>query len=336
MFLSTINAYAQSNVCKGTVTDSMGESVIGASVMVKGTTNGTITDIDGNFMLNGCKTGDTLQISYIGYVTYEHCVENFADINVQLCEDFGDIGIGCYGNPCSSSAEKLPCTACETAATEWEATGTAGYESRLAGGTCSGNTSTSHGICTGQITQYRCADGYTGTTTDGKTGCIRNATCTSGCCGTVIAESDSLPLIGASVVLMKPTTPSNSIAAGVISDMDGMYQISCEVGDKLVFLFLGMARQEIIVTANNKSGLIISMTDDTGIGICDSGYYMDWSTGQSTCNPCPADGETAGVIPSSNNGQHNNTIYYCRIPSSTPVNDESGIYMYTSDCYYDN
>ncbi len=61
----------QSETCTGTVLDSTGETVIGASVVVKGTTNGTITDFDGNFSLGNVKKGDIIQISFVGYQTVE-------------------------------------------------------------------------------------------------------------------------------------------------------------------------------------------------------------------------------------------------------------------------
>ena len=60
----------QAATVKGLVVDANGEPIIGASVLLKGTTNGTITDIDGNFTLQGVKAG-TLVISYIGYKTQE-------------------------------------------------------------------------------------------------------------------------------------------------------------------------------------------------------------------------------------------------------------------------
>ena len=60
----------QSSVCKGVVNDAFGP-VIGASVVVKGSTNGVITDIDGNFSLSGVKEGDIIQISFVGYKTVE-------------------------------------------------------------------------------------------------------------------------------------------------------------------------------------------------------------------------------------------------------------------------
>ncbi len=51
----------------GTVVDSHGEPIIGASVVVKGTSNGTITDLDGNFSINDVSETSQLTVSYIGY-----------------------------------------------------------------------------------------------------------------------------------------------------------------------------------------------------------------------------------------------------------------------------
>ena len=59
-------AYAQGTVT-GTVKDAAGESIIGASVLVQGTHNGAITDLDGNFSLGGVRQGDKLEVSCIGY-----------------------------------------------------------------------------------------------------------------------------------------------------------------------------------------------------------------------------------------------------------------------------
>ena len=72
MSLSCFMTYAQNSVT-GNVSDVNGEAVIGASILEKGTTNGTVTDIDGNFTLN-VSEGSTLQISYIGYITQEVAV----------------------------------------------------------------------------------------------------------------------------------------------------------------------------------------------------------------------------------------------------------------------
>ena len=69
----------------GTVTDASG-SVIGATVMQKGTTNGTITDMDGKFSLDGVKKGDVIQITYIGYIMQEITYTG-KPIKVTLVED---------------------------------------------------------------------------------------------------------------------------------------------------------------------------------------------------------------------------------------------------------
>ena len=88
------NAYAAGDVqnvqqatkkITGTVVDAQGP-VIGASVMEKGTTNGTVTDFDGNFALN-VNPGATIVISYIGYETQEIKVGNQSNINITLNED---------------------------------------------------------------------------------------------------------------------------------------------------------------------------------------------------------------------------------------------------------
>ena len=65
-------SYAES---VGTITwrveDEYWYPIIGASIVIKGTTNGTISDYDGNFTLHGVSIGDIIQVSYIGYVTQE-------------------------------------------------------------------------------------------------------------------------------------------------------------------------------------------------------------------------------------------------------------------------
>lgn len=61
----------QNGVCNGVVTDTTGETVIGASVVVKGTTNGTITGLDGDFLLSGVTKGSILVVSFVGYQNTE-------------------------------------------------------------------------------------------------------------------------------------------------------------------------------------------------------------------------------------------------------------------------
>ena len=76
----------QAKTITGQIVDATGEPVIGANVLVKGTTNGTVTDIDGKFSLN-VDAGAVLEISYIGYLSQEIVVGNQAVINVTLRED---------------------------------------------------------------------------------------------------------------------------------------------------------------------------------------------------------------------------------------------------------
>ena len=84
LFVGISHAQAQVTV-KGTVISSENnEPVIGASVLVKGTTNGTITDFDGNFLLNANK-GDIIVISFIGYLTQE--LPAATSLNVILKDD---------------------------------------------------------------------------------------------------------------------------------------------------------------------------------------------------------------------------------------------------------
>lgn len=70
----------------GTVTDKTGEPIIGANVVIKGTTNGTVTDIDGHYSLE-VPEGATLQFSYIGYFTQEIALAGKTRIDVRLTED---------------------------------------------------------------------------------------------------------------------------------------------------------------------------------------------------------------------------------------------------------
>ena len=83
ILLTSTLLYAQSEI-KGTVLDDLGETVIGASVLEKGTTNGTITDFDGNFSLK-VDAGRTLVISFVGYKTVEVPAQN--GMTVTLSED---------------------------------------------------------------------------------------------------------------------------------------------------------------------------------------------------------------------------------------------------------
>lgn len=79
--------FAQSRQVTGVVKDPAGETIIGASVLEKGTTNGTITDFDGNFSLNVSSDKAVLVISYVGYKTQEISIAGKNSLIVTLPED---------------------------------------------------------------------------------------------------------------------------------------------------------------------------------------------------------------------------------------------------------
>lgn len=92
LFLCTLKVYGQEMTVAGTVTDAeTGEALIGASILEKGTSNGTVADIDGNYQL--ALTGDepTLVISYIGYETQEIPVNNRTNVSVSLSLDLEEL-----------------------------------------------------------------------------------------------------------------------------------------------------------------------------------------------------------------------------------------------------
>ena len=83
----SVQTTLQASTVKGSVVDANGEPVIGASILVKGTTNGVITDIDGNFVLSNVAPTATLIVSYVGYATQEVAVNGKTDLKVVLKED---------------------------------------------------------------------------------------------------------------------------------------------------------------------------------------------------------------------------------------------------------
>ncbi len=80
------NMVQQSNKVVGVVTDAEGP-VVGASIVVKGTTNGSLSDFDGNFSIDDVKKGDIIVISYIGYETKEIAYTGQKSLSVKLSED---------------------------------------------------------------------------------------------------------------------------------------------------------------------------------------------------------------------------------------------------------
>ena len=79
-------AQQQKKKITGVILDDYGESVIGANIMEKGTSNGTVTDFDGNFTLEVANNA-TLQVSYIGYITQEINTAGKTSFNIILIED---------------------------------------------------------------------------------------------------------------------------------------------------------------------------------------------------------------------------------------------------------
>lgn len=78
---------AQNLTVNGRINDSTGEPIIGASILVQGTTNGTITDFDGNFTVANVDSKATLVISYIGYKTQKIALNGRTSIDIVLQED---------------------------------------------------------------------------------------------------------------------------------------------------------------------------------------------------------------------------------------------------------
>jgi TonB-linked SusC/RagA family outer membrane protein len=88
--LSRMETVFQQSSITGTVTDGSGQGIPGVSVLVKGTTNGTLTDANGRYTLNAPATS-TLVYSYVGYISQEVPANNRKVINVKLAEDVGNL-----------------------------------------------------------------------------------------------------------------------------------------------------------------------------------------------------------------------------------------------------
>lgn len=82
----SISVLAQAKTVTGTVVDAIGEPIIGASVLEMGTTNGTITDVDGNFTLQ-VPEGTKLEVSFLGYKSQQIVVGAQSHYKVVLKED---------------------------------------------------------------------------------------------------------------------------------------------------------------------------------------------------------------------------------------------------------
>lgn len=83
-----VASITQQKTLNGKVVDALGEPIIGANVIVKGTTNGLITNVDGDFTLTNVSVGDVIQVSYIGFLTQDVKVTgNMTSLKITLKED---------------------------------------------------------------------------------------------------------------------------------------------------------------------------------------------------------------------------------------------------------
>lgn len=89
MSLITFTTLAQSTI-KGVVTDGSGP-IPGATIIVKGTNNGAVSDLDGNYVISNVPSDGTLVFSFVGYKTEEIAVSNRSEINVTLQEDISSL-----------------------------------------------------------------------------------------------------------------------------------------------------------------------------------------------------------------------------------------------------
>ena len=86
----SLTANAQQKTISGTVTDGSGEPIIGANIQVKGTTAGTVSDIDGKFSLKVPENGKTLVVSYVGFNTMELAIDKTV-FNISMSENATDL-----------------------------------------------------------------------------------------------------------------------------------------------------------------------------------------------------------------------------------------------------
>lgn len=85
--MTSLSGYAQPRQVSGQVTDETGSALPGVNVLLKGTSQGTISDVDGNYSINVPDNNAVLQFSFIGYTTQEVTVGNQSTIDIQLSQD---------------------------------------------------------------------------------------------------------------------------------------------------------------------------------------------------------------------------------------------------------
>ena len=97
--VSSTVAMAQSKV-QGKVVDATGEPVIGASVVVKGSSTGTVTDLDGNFTLNNVPGDSKLEVSYIGFRAFYHDAGTYDRLASSVNNLAGHLAL-CHSTECT-------------------------------------------------------------------------------------------------------------------------------------------------------------------------------------------------------------------------------------------
>ncbi len=105
LFASNASISQQKGRVSGVVKDEMGP-VVGASIVVKGTTNGTITDMDGKFIIDNVPVGSILEISYVGMETQSIRWDGQSSVNVMLkdeAQDLDEVVVVAYGTTKKSS-----------------------------------------------------------------------------------------------------------------------------------------------------------------------------------------------------------------------------------------
>ena len=97
----SITSLAQENLSGNVIDQDSGQTIPGASVIIKGTSKGTITDFDGNFILSNVSLGDVLEFSYLGYKTKEITIEDYDNLSIILSlssEALGEVIVTGYGS----------------------------------------------------------------------------------------------------------------------------------------------------------------------------------------------------------------------------------------------
>ena len=87
VWILSLGLFAQGTTISGTVSDANGEPLIGVTILVQGTTNGTVTNIDGEFQLSNVPSNADLEVSYVGMQTQIVPVDGQTTVNITLTED---------------------------------------------------------------------------------------------------------------------------------------------------------------------------------------------------------------------------------------------------------